>query len=250
MAAYTMAVMLAQVDVLTQANDNDIAEADREAAIRAALEHYSRDFPRQYAADYTGDGGRYYVLNDTALTDWADGFSRIVRIEYPAEAISDDGAPQYLDRTDWDQDYFVEEGTERARYLYLPSHSPASTEAMRITYTIPYTFTGSGAEEATDIPSQNFYAFCNLASAYTCRVIASKYSKIGDSTLTVDSASHTTKAQEFASRARELQTFYREQMALPDPGQGQGAEAAAATFVDIETAPSYSGRGWLYHSRR
>jgi len=246
--AYTMTATLAQVDVMAQTASTDITDASRQAAIRAALEHYSRDFPRTYTDDYTGDGGKYYILSSTTLTGWSEDFSNIIRIEYPAATIASDELPQYLDRDDWQDDYFAEASTARVRYLLLPNHAPASTESMRITYTVPYTFaTPEGGSEQMDIPAQHFYAFCNLAASHVCRAVASKFSKIGDSTFDVDSASHTTKAQEFSIRAKELEAFYRNQMSLPADG-ATGTEAAAGVFLDWKTSPS-AGRGWLYHRR-
>lgn len=251
MSAVTLATLLAQTDVVTQTNDDDLAMADRKAAIRAALEHYNRDFPQIAVADVTGNATAYYKITTAALPAWSEDFSQIQRIEYPAQAVSANAQPQYLDREDWRDDYYVNDvDGNRERYLYLENYAPAATDTLRITYTAPRVWTGTGVTEATTLPAQHLYAFSNLAGHYVCRATAAKYSKIGDSTLDVDSASHTTKAQEFAARARELLNVYRQQLSLPSPDSDR-PERAAGTFLRYGLTPdSRRRRRYLHHDLR
>jgi hypothetical protein len=249
---FTLAQLLAQTDVVAQTNADDVSNADRQAAVKAALEHYSRDFPWEVVGDVTGNATAYYALNATALARWSDGFSQVQRIEYPAQAVSANAQPQYLDREDWRDDYYVNDPNGvRLRYLYLRNYAPAATETLRITYTAPRVWTtDQQSVESTELPAQHFYAFSNLAGHYVCRAVAAKYSKIGDSTLDVDSASHTTKAQEFAARARELLVVYRQQLALPDPNSDK-PERAAGVFLRFNLTPdSATRRRFLHHDLR
>lgn len=113
----------------------ELAQIDLQQQIKQAVQLYSRDLPELVTLDVSGDGGHYYAI--TALAGWNDEFSRIEKIEYPAAAIAGDETPVYLEPEDWDDNY---RGGDNARYLRLPNHAPASTEAMRITYSMPYTW--------------------------------------------------------------------------------------------------------------
>jgi hypothetical protein len=120
------------------AQDGEISLLRRERAVKAAVERYSRDRPDTRTEDVAGDGGRYYPLS-TSLDYWTEGLSMVTRIQYPASAIASDETPTDLDRKDWHDDYWL----EGVRYLYLPSHEPAATETMRITYLLPWTWIAS-----------------------------------------------------------------------------------------------------------
>ncbi len=77
---------------------------------------------------------------------------------------------------------------------------------MRITYTVPYTWTSSPLETTT--PAQDFFAICHLAAGLCCQAIAAKYSKLGDSTITADVVSGPGLATNFAARAKEFFALY------------------------------------------
>ena len=136
--AFTIAVFLAQVDGLISSNDDELSQLRRQRFIKAALERYSADKPDEVTEDVSGDGGKYYPLA-SSLASFVEGFSRILSIEYPAEAVSEDSIPVYLESEDWNDDYW-QGGT---RYLLLPNHSPAASETIRIRYTAPYLWTAS-----------------------------------------------------------------------------------------------------------
>ncbi len=141
--AITLTVFRAQVDGLLSANDDELSRLRRERLIKAALERYSHDAPDELTTDVTGDGGKYYAIA-TSLTSWVEGFSRIVAIEYPAPTIANDEAPTYLEPEDWDDDYWA----SSLRYLWLPNIAPPNTEAMRIRFTAPYSWTASATTQA------------------------------------------------------------------------------------------------------
>lgn len=136
--AYPLPVLLAQVDNILSADNNELPELARLRQVKAAVEQYSTDRPDTLTADITGDGGRYYEIVAN-LPGWVEGLSRIVAIEYPAEAVSADQDPVYLEREDWRDDYYV----GATRYLYLRAHAPAATDTMRVTYTAAYRWTAN-----------------------------------------------------------------------------------------------------------
>lgn len=245
--ATNLSVFLAQVEILLGPNDSntELSDANIEAMIKAAVERYSHDAPDDVTADVTGDGGKYYAIA-TALTSWVEGFSEVLTIEYPAEAIANDDIPDYLEPDDWDDNY-KQGGT---RYLFLPNHAPAATETMRINYTVPYTFTGDPS--ATDTPTGDFYAICHLAAGLSCQAIAAKYSRTSDSTIAADSVNHTSRASEFARRAREFIAFYEQHMGISSGADGgESREPSASDWVDLDTTPTWTlGRQYLFHTTR
>lgn len=150
----TLGNILAQVDNLIAADDDELSELARYRLIKAAVERYSTDLPDKYSEDEVGDAGKYYKLTGTSavLANWVEGFSRITAIEYPAATIAIDQWPNYLEPEDWRDDYFY--GGDR--YLWLPNHAPAATETMRITFTVPYGWTASATTQAVTQTAHGF----------------------------------------------------------------------------------------------
>ena len=227
-------VYLAQVDYLLSADNDELAAVARSEIAEAAIERYSHDKPDIITVDVTGDGGKFYAIT-TSLTKWSEGFSQIVRIEYPAPTVASDEAPTLLEPDDYDDNYW--DGS--TRYLYLPNHAPAATEALRVRYTAPYTATNG----AYDIPAADFHAVCQLAAGLCAQAIAAKYSRSSDSTIAADSVNHLERSERWAARAREFIRLY-EQFVGVDAESGK--EQPAGEFVDWDTAPRNKAR-WLYH---
>jgi len=192
--------------------DTELDEPDRVEHIKAALEKYSRDRPDEAHLDKAGDGGKYYEINTTTFTSWVEGFSRILKIEYPAATIADDERPRFLlPAHDWALYW-----EETKHYLYLPNHAPKSSEEMRITYTTPYAF--SGSPEEVDIPAQDFYALCALAASYCCGALAAKYGQTLDSTIGADAVQYGSKSGRYERRADKLLQKYNDHMGIPKSG--------------------------------
>jgi len=152
--AFPLSVFLAQVDGLLASDGATLADASqlvRYRQIKQAVERYSNDKPDEYTEDLTGDAGKYYPI--TSLTKFVDFFSRVTQIEYPAEAVTADHQPQYLDREDFIDDYRTSGNT---RYLYFPNHAPASTEIARVKYTLPYLWVASSVTTAVSQVAHGF----------------------------------------------------------------------------------------------
>ena len=100
----------------------------------------------------------------------------------------------------------------------------------------------------TTIPAGDFMAVCYLAACITCREIAARYSRIGSSTINVDSGAHITKAQNFEARAKTYCIEYANLLglALGDTAQERPAQA----FVELDTRPAWQcGRRYMFHNR-
>ena len=230
-----------QVNYLLSVDNGELDTAARKANIKSAIERYSRDTPDEVTADVTGDGGKYYPVAAN-LTSWSEGFSRILSIEYPAQAISADDTPQYIAAGDWDDDYWA----SSVRYLFLPNHAPAATETMRIRYLAPYTLTSN----AYDIPPIDFNAVCHLATSLCCQAIATKYARTSDSTLSADSVDHAGRSERFRQQAREWMKLYEEHIGLiksasGDGGADGGRDNPASDVIDFVAVTGF-GSGRLF----
>lgn len=209
-----LTVFNTQVDVeMRGVSDTELPSASRDAFIKDALEKYSKDRPGAAHLDKSGDGGKKYEINTTTFTSWVEGFSRIVSIEYPAAAVTDNTMPTLLlPAHDWFDNYWE----ETKRYLLLPNHAPSASEEMRIIYTTPYVF--SGDPSVVDTPTQDFYAICALAASYCCGALAAKYGQSMDSTIGADAVRYGTKAGQYERRADKLLQKYNDHMGIPKSG--------------------------------
>lgn len=123
--------------------------------IKQAVIDYSRVKADVVAIDLAGDGGRYYAINSTNFPGWSDGFSQIISIEYPAQAIANDAVPVYLEPEDWDTEYYDSAGV---RYLYLPNHAPAAADMLRIQFSSAYAWVVSTTAVSVTQTSHGFSA--------------------------------------------------------------------------------------------
>lgn len=100
---------------------------------------------------------------------------------------------------------------------------------------------------AVDPPAQDFFAICHLAAGLCCQAIAARYSRTNDSTINADSVDHRSRADMFASRAKEFIKLYERHLGLGEKGAGS---RPAGEFVDWDTAPGWpSGRQFVFHGR-
>src|SRR3990167_4524583 len=153
------------------ATNPHLADADLTIAVRAALERFGGDRPRELVAEFAGDGGQYYALT-TALVSWRDGFSSILWIDYPAAVIASDEEPTLLDPAlDWTI-FPAILSSVRTLYLYFPNHSPTASETIRIAYTAPHTLDDLDAATATTIDAAFEAAFYHLAAGFAAQQLA------------------------------------------------------------------------------
>ncbi len=231
-----LSVFNARVDIkLEGVSEGEYPSDSRDEQIEAALERYSKDRPKESAVkDLSGDGGKYYEINATIFTGWVEGFSRIILLEYPAPTIASDDPPTPLEDEDWIDDY--RDATKR--YLYLPNHTPGSSETMRITYTLPYVFANEGSE-TTDTPEQDFDAICHLAAGLCCQALAVKYGQSIEPTIGVDVINYAQKSDFYARRAKELIALYEEHLGIEE------GVAAAGVIAELDVETTY-----LFHGRK
>lgn len=240
MAAPTSTKVKVKRRLLDLSDDNPLLANDEalEECIAQAVTRYSQDRPREIVDDVTGSGANVYPLTGASkvLASWSDGTSRIVSIDYPAEAVSGDFTTSWLD-SDIDWSTYKD---ETVVWLRLPNHSPAATETMRITYTAPHTHTS-----VTDtVPAADLDALCDLAAHYACLALQTKAAGNQDSIIAADSTNYRDAQLRYRQAAEDWLKSYEARMGITDGGV-LGASATADW-----NRPTTTGYPWLTHSGR
>lgn len=164
--AFELAEFLTQVqNVAPQIDSTEMATIDLNQQIKQAASAYSQDKPDIVSTDFSGDGGKYYDLL-SSLTAYEDGFSRIKTISYIAATIASDELPNYLESSDWDEDFYA----GGIRQLFFPNHSPAATETVRATYNTVYSWVAGTSTTAVNQSSHGFsvnaFVYLNSSSSW------------------------------------------------------------------------------------
>jgi len=214
-----------QVKVKIQDEAEKLQINDLQEIILNSLQLFSSDLPREIVGDIDGDGNYDY----TPPTGWADGFSNIKQIEYPAGR----RIPESIES----QDYTIyDDGvTKKVRFL---NHTPATGEKARITFTIPYV-----QSTINTIPAHHIDAFINLVSSNCCMAIAVLMGFVQNPTLQVDAVNYHNKGSDFSKRSKEFRTLY-DKVA----GKADGVKGASYT-VNWNTKPTWQS-DFLTHPNR
>ena len=191
--------------------DLPLAEADRILALAMAVKEYSRHRPRVVVEDETGAGAFDYDL--TLLASWTDGFSNIKTVEYPVDDTNE--TPDILQDDEWTI-YEKPAG----KFLRFLEDSPVATESIRITYTALHTVT----DVASTVFAADEEAMQCLAASHYCEMLATYFAQNQDSAIAADSVEHTSKARDYAARAKSYRKLYSDYM-----GVSGGALPASVT---------------------
>lgn len=205
-------------------------------AMNSALALHSKHRPRRIVEDVAGTGGFDYALS--GLDYWADGFSRIIQVEYPVDDTSPD-ASVLVEGDDWT--IYKKPAGEVLRFLQA---TPDTDETMRVTYTARHSFND---DDVCSVAEADDSAVQKLAAALFCRILAAAYAQDDDSTIQADSVDHSSKRREYEAQAQKYRSEYDEHMGLGKAKEGTLKAANATQDWDISPA---SGYGWLTHSNR
>lgn len=192
-----------------------IVTAERDRAITAAVERYSKDKPREKAEDLTPADANTLPLPDA----WVADFSELRSLEYPIG----DVPPTYI-------------GQERHAFyrnlsglvVQLLDAVTVAADNVRATFTIKHSVT---AGEDT-IPTQDREAVACWAGAILCDQLAALYSGGTDSTIQADSVENTSKAQEYARRAAALRKRYLTELGVDDKRAAPAGKVVNLDFPD------------------
>ena len=203
-----------------------IVTAERDRAITAAVERYSKDRPRQTAEDLTPTSANVLPLPSTWVTD----FSTLLSLEYPIGNVPRDLIEQ-------DRYEFYRNTT--AVVIQLLDAVAVAASNTRATYTIKHSVTTT----VDTIPVGDREAVAGYAAAALCDELAALYSGGTDSTIQADSVEQKSKAADYSARAGRLRKRYFDEMGVDDK-----RNVATGVVVNLNAKDSMGGDR-LLHTR-
>jgi hypothetical protein len=208
-----------------------LGETEKILAINMAVKAHSKNKPRIVIEDEAGTGDFDYAVS--LLTSWTAGFSVVKQIEYPVDDDSQDA--EILDHDEWE--IYEKPAGKHLRFL---ESSPSTSESFRVTYTALHTCT----DDACTIDSFDDEAVQALAAAHFCEMLATYYSQNQESTLQADVVDHTSKARDYAARAKAYRKIYFDHMGIEE------GKVKAASITKDQDMPGSWGSDKLTHPKR
>ena len=208
-----------------------LGEAEKIMAIGMGIKAHSKQKPRVVVEDEDGDGGFDYAVS--GLASWSEGFSSIKKVEYPVD--DDDETANVLQDDAWE--IYEKPAGKVLRFL---ESKPAADEDMRVTYTALHTCTDSACT-VDDFDEEAVQALC--AAAF-CDMLATVYAPSQDSSIEADSVDHSSKAREYAGRAKTYRKMYFDHLGIKE---GQAKPASVTRDQDLKGS---WGRDKLTHKSR
>jgi hypothetical protein len=169
-------------------DDEEITYSYIDNNIDSAVQEYQKRRPNIDAEEYSGDGSTY---NLELPTDWEDGFSWILAIQYPVE---DEGKPQFLKTNKYQLIYTP---TGRKIRIYSPF---ASGEIAWVIFVKKHTISDSDVT----VPDSDFEAICAYASADCCSQIARYYAQTARATIGADVVDYWERATLYSEQSDRL----------------------------------------------
>ncbi len=181
--------------------------ADFASSATEALNRYSKAAPRIVVADVPGSGSHDCDLPP----DWVDGFSDILRVEYPVGRIP----ANIIDG----HDYLVY-ATPTGKKLRITLATPDSDELVRQLYTLPH--------DEDSVPAIDLEAVANLAASLCLRQLAAAHGQTSDPTIQADVVNYRSKADEFRRLADSFEALYRAHLGIKTNDTVPAAATVAA----------------------
>lgn len=206
-----------------QAKLSDPANLDEDIynfLIDEIISRYSQTRPLEKVEDTTGDGTFTYGLP----SDWIEGFSTIISIEYPFDSTNQIPTPLRSSV------YRLYRDTSALKLRFL-GVTPTSSETFRFRYTTQHTVTTT----TSTIANVDEQAVVNLGAARLCEILAAEFEKKSKSTLPEGQFDLRTKSQEYHTQADRYYTLWREDIGIPQDGSVKAASG------EIDTDWSLSG---------
>jgi hypothetical protein len=229
-----------------QSTSGKLSQTDQDDAITQAVKRYSKDRPRELVTDITGVNPGSAILAlptgpSNPAEQFEDGFSIIRSIEFPVG----DLPLTFLEGDDW----FIYR-TPTGLKLALNSLVPATTDTLRVTWTVRHNPGTTGAQAvATTVPDADFEAVCDLAASFCCDKLSAVYARTNDPSIQADTVNYRSKAQEYASIAKQFKKRYDDHIGIEDSGAGGGSPTAGAIAIGDMNLTQGSGVDRLTHRR-
>lgn len=223
----TLLAIQSLVTDLVRDRDEVVSDAQRDAAIAAAVLQYSADRPRVIVVDVTFAG----TSRAAVPVEWIEGFSKVLQFELPigqspASLLAVDSIAIYRSPTDV--------------LLELPCGA-TFTGDVRVTHTTAHVLDG-----ATDtIPTEHSRSVAAWAAADLCDQLASHYATEGTPSIGADVTDYRAKTEKFASRASAYRKQYRDTVGVSD----RRLEPASA-IATLQRRDSLGGQPMFHRVRR
>lgn len=218
------------VDDLVRDKDQVVSSTSRDSAIANAVAAYSVDAPRTLVRDVTGDGSAVFTLP----TEWADGISDLLSIEYPIGNL-----PTSL----IDGQYYGLYLTPTGAQLRIDSSiGIGSGDSARVTFTAGHQLDGTN----DTIPLKHQRAVAALAAAEVCGQLASYYASEGMPTIGADVSDHQGKTDRYRARQRDLLALYQSVVGSAPSERTKPASAVAQPQPALDSL----GRPRIFHPVR
>ncbi len=189
--AVTLTNLLSRTNQLLKFTDTtNLTTADRRDLIVKAIHEYSvrRPYFGMYAE--TAGSNSWYTLP----SDFEDGFSSMLEIEYPIQQ-----TPKSIINQDyWYIDTMIVSGSA-VRVLRFSSRAPTNTETFWLKYTKRHTFDSS---DNSTVPNADEIGVAYLCCSLFCAALADHFASRADGNLTeVEVPGLTTRKDEYQSMA-------------------------------------------------
>jgi hypothetical protein len=171
-----------------------LEDAEARHIILMATREFSGFLPRRLVAETTGDGTYSYALPSA----YSEDFSTIEAIEYPAG----EQVPEMLFEWEW---ALYRDPTSGLLLRFL-TYSPSANEKFRVFYTALHIV--DDAQSTIPAPLEN--AFLLLCCAIAAEMLAAKFARSTDSTITADVVAHRDKSDRCLSLAKEWRRQFGE----------------------------------------
>jgi len=209
--------MLAADEITQQGN------AGLQAAVVAALEQYSSDFPRTVIEDLTTTDTTY-PITFALPARWVVGFSRVINVECPIGY-----QPVNLLKN-----YEFAVATEPTQTVLQITARNYPVQVIRVGYTVRHTW--------ETVPAHHQRAVQCLATSIVCENLSTLNAGTTDSLISADGVNRESKTRNFALRAKTLRERYAE---ITNQTQTPEQQPASA-MVNLNSRTGH-GRGRMFY---
>jgi len=183
----------------TYSLDNTIYDLYIEDGVR----QYSKKRPRKDIYEHTVVTGEttYFSLP----TDWEEGFSSIIELEYPVTTDNKTKfPPEIVDQKSYKVDRVPSGATSVLRLIFIDYPYPSVGEIFWARYTKRHTVDAT----ASSIPIADEAAVINLIMSICCNTIANYWLTTQSSSIGADVINYQSKADEYSKRASQYFSMY------------------------------------------
>jgi hypothetical protein len=212
--------------------------------VDGAVLAFSRLAPRVVTDTLSGDGSAYDIALSGLSPSWADGFSVLRRVEYPADSSNRTQDPSWVDPND----RMLYPDSEAPTHLRFLATIPASaSDNIKLLYTVMHTVD----DDTVTVPAHQEGALIDIGAAEVCKRYATQYGHSTDPSIEADAVDYHSKGDEWRRLARMfLEDAYRKLGLELDAETGEGTPPPAGTRIDYDPRSIFGEQVWRSSRRR